>query len=64
MTSQAKLHLPADRYFDPDPRQKEVALQLYKEVAAAPLVCPRTAMLTRASSPTRTIRSARRPNCS
>jgi glucuronate isomerase len=40
MTSQAKLHLPADRYFDPDPRQKEVALQLYKEVAAAPLVCP------------------------
>jgi glucuronate isomerase len=39
-TSQAKLHLPADRYFDPDPKQKEIALHLYGQVAAAPLVCP------------------------
>lgn len=35
-----KIVLPADRYFDPDPRQKEIALQLYKQVADKPLVCP------------------------
>ena len=32
--------LSADRYFDPDPQQKEIARHLYHEVAAAPLVCP------------------------
>lgn len=35
-----KLHLPADRYFDPDPKQKEIALHLYSQVADKPLVCP------------------------
>jgi glucuronate isomerase len=39
-TNEARLHLPSDRYFDPDPKQKEVALHLYGQVAAAPLVCP------------------------
>ena len=36
----AKLHLPHDRYFDPDPQQKEIALQLYAQVADLPLICP------------------------
>jgi glucuronate isomerase len=40
MTNPAKIHLPEDRYFDPDPKQKEIALQLYKQVAGKPLVCP------------------------
>ena len=40
MTNSAKIHLPEDRYFDPDPRQKEIALRLYREVADKPLVCP------------------------
>ncbi len=35
-----KITLPADRYFDPDPKQKEIALHLYKQVADKPLVCP------------------------
>ncbi len=35
-----KLHLPEDRYFDPDPKQKEIALHLYRQVADKPLVCP------------------------
>ncbi|MGH9801605.1 MAG: glucuronate isomerase [Blastocatellia bacterium] len=35
-----KLNLPVDRYFDPDPKQKEIALHLYCQVAAKPLVCP------------------------
>ncbi|HXG68886.1 MAG TPA: glucuronate isomerase [Blastocatellia bacterium] len=39
-TVRAKISLPADRYFDPDPRQKEIAQKLYSLVAAAPLVCP------------------------
>ena len=36
----AQIHLPPDRYFDPDPQQKEVALSLYSQVAGLPLVCP------------------------
>ncbi|MFN0084826.1 MAG: glucuronate isomerase [Blastocatellia bacterium] len=32
--------LSADRYFDPDPRQKEIAIHLYQQVADKPLVCP------------------------
>lgn len=40
MTEPNQLHLPEDRYFDPDPQQKEVALHLYRQVASAPLVCP------------------------
>jgi glucuronate isomerase len=35
-----RITLPEDRYFDPDPKQKEVALHLYKQVADQPLVCP------------------------
>ncbi len=35
-----KITLPADRYFDPDPKQKEIALYLYGQVATKPLVCP------------------------
>ena len=38
--NRAKITLSADRYFDPDPRQQEIARHLYREVAAAPLVCP------------------------
>ncbi|HYE74334.1 MAG TPA: glucuronate isomerase, partial [Blastocatellia bacterium] len=40
MPDQTKIHLPQDRYFDSDPQQKEIALQLYNQVAQAPLVCP------------------------
>jgi glucuronate isomerase len=36
----SKIHLPDDRYFDPDPRQKEVAQHLYGKVANLPLICP------------------------
>ncbi|MBN2388438.1 MAG: glucuronate isomerase [Anaerolineales bacterium] len=32
--------LPADRFFSPDPAQKNVAGELYAQVAALPLVCP------------------------
>jgi glucuronate isomerase len=35
-----KVHLPDDRYFGPDPRQKEVAQRLYTQVANLPLICP------------------------
>jgi glucuronate isomerase len=35
-----KVHLPEDRYFGPDPRQKEVAERLYAQVANLPLICP------------------------
>lgn len=34
------LWLPHDRYFDPDPAQKRVALELYEAVANLPLICP------------------------
>ena len=34
------LVLPHDRYFDPDPAQKKVALELYEQVAGLPLICP------------------------
>jgi glucuronate isomerase len=40
MTSRPKVFLPPDRYFDPNPRQKEIAQHLYDRVAQAPLVCP------------------------
>lgn len=32
--------MPDDRYFGPDPRQKEIAQQLYAQVAHIPLICP------------------------
>jgi len=35
-----KIILAEDRYFDPEPKQKEIALRLYREVADKPLVCP------------------------
>ncbi|MCI0338113.1 MAG: glucuronate isomerase [Acidobacteria bacterium] len=35
-----KIELPVDRYFDPDPKQKEIAQHLYQQVASKPLVCP------------------------
>ncbi|MEN3331783.1 MAG: glucuronate isomerase [Blastocatellia bacterium] len=38
--NRAQIALSADRYFDPDPQQKEIARHLYQAVADAPLVCP------------------------
>ncbi len=35
-----KTRLPDDRYFDPDPRQKEIAQRLYDRVKNLPLICP------------------------
>lgn len=40
MVKSAKSFLPQDRYFDPDPKQKEIAQMLYHLVADAPLICP------------------------
>lgn len=40
MVKPAATFLPNDRYFDPDPKQKEIALALYDQVAGAPLICP------------------------
>ena len=34
------LWLAHDRYFDPDPAQKRVALEVYEAVANLPLICP------------------------
>jgi glucuronate isomerase len=34
------IHLPTDRYFDPNPSQKEIALHLHAQVVDLPLVCP------------------------
>jgi glucuronate isomerase len=36
----AKLSLAPDRYFSPDPTQKAIARDLYRQVAALPLLCP------------------------
>jgi glucuronate isomerase len=35
-----KWHLPADRFFDPNPGQRCIAQELYASVADLPLVCP------------------------
>ncbi len=40
MNSRPKIVLPDDRYFGPDSRQKEIALELYGLVAKLPLICP------------------------
>ncbi|HIC89339.1 MAG TPA: glucuronate isomerase [Anaerolineae bacterium] len=40
MKDRAKAFLPEDRYFGPDPRQKEIAQHLYASVANLPLICP------------------------
>jgi glucuronate isomerase len=39
-TKRPLLHLPADRYFDPNPQQKKIAQGLYEQVADLPLICP------------------------
>lgn len=36
----SKIHLPPDRYFDPDPTQRKVAMELYAAVAHLPIVSP------------------------
>jgi len=35
-----EITLPDDRYFGPDTRQKEIAMQLYAQVKNLPLICP------------------------
>ncbi len=35
-----KWHLPADRFFDPNPAQRRIAHELYESVADLPLICP------------------------
>ncbi len=35
-----KYQLPEDRYFDPDPAQKKLAVELYRSIADLPLICP------------------------
>jgi glucuronate isomerase len=35
-----KIFLAGDRYFNPDPRQREIAQHLYEMIADLPLVCP------------------------
>jgi glucuronate isomerase len=40
MTSSPKWHLPEDRYFDPDPAQKRIALELYHSVSDLPIISP------------------------
>ncbi|MFQ5596401.1 MAG: glucuronate isomerase [Anaerolineae bacterium] len=40
MKDRPKIGLPDDRYFDPNPRQNEIAQHLYATVANMPLVCP------------------------
>ncbi len=36
----AKWHLPADRFFGPDPAQRRVAMELYQLVADLPIISP------------------------
>jgi glucuronate isomerase len=36
----ARWHLPAERFFDPDPSQRRIARELYEAVADLPLICP------------------------
>jgi glucuronate isomerase len=38
--SALSFHLAEDRYFDPDPGQRKMALELYQSIADLPLVCP------------------------
>ncbi len=40
MSSSATWYLPPDRYFDPDPAQRAVAMRLYEGVASLPIVSP------------------------
>jgi glucuronate isomerase len=34
------LHRAEDRYFEPDPAQRQIALDLYRSITGLPLVCP------------------------
>jgi len=38
--AQPKWYFPGDRYFDPDPAQRQIARELYGQVADLPFVCP------------------------
>ncbi len=40
MAVSLKFNLPPDRYFDPDPKQRRIARELYESVAHLPLICP------------------------
>jgi glucuronate isomerase len=40
MKGDSKWFLPQDRYFDPDPSQKKVAMELYQSVAHLPIISP------------------------
>jgi len=40
MNGYQKWHLPEDRFFDPDPTQRNVATDLYKSVANLPIISP------------------------
>ena len=40
MPERPQVVMPEDRYFDPDPQQKAMAMQLYATVKDLPLVCP------------------------
>ncbi len=40
MKDYPKIHLPEDRYFDPNPAQKKIAQELYAQVRDLPLICP------------------------
>ncbi len=40
MATHPKWYLPEDRYFDPDPSQKKIAMKLYESAADLPLICP------------------------
>jgi len=40
MVKPSRSTLQSDRYFDPDPKQREIARKLYSSIAHLPLVCP------------------------
>ena len=40
MAGSPKSILAPDRYFDPDPKQRRIARDLYESVASLPLICP------------------------
>ena len=40
MKNYLKWHLPEDRYFNPDPSQRSIAIELYKSVADLPIISP------------------------
>ena len=40
MAADPRWHLPEDRYFNPDPTQRRVAMELYESAARLPIVSP------------------------